>query len=44
MQQVRSSIGSRRWRTRREAHREALERALAADVVVSSGGVSVGPH
>jgi molybdopterin molybdotransferase len=25
-------------------HREALERALAADVVVSSGGVSVGPH
>ena len=27
-----------------EAHRAALERALAADVVVSSGGVSVGPH
>jgi molybdopterin molybdotransferase len=27
-----------------EAHRKALERALAADVVVSSGGVSVGPH
>jgi len=26
------------------AHRAALERALAADVVVSSGGVSVGPH
>ena len=26
------------------AHRDALERALAADVVVSSGGVSVGPH
>jgi molybdopterin molybdotransferase len=26
------------------AHREALERALAADVVVTSGGVSVGPH
>jgi molybdopterin molybdotransferase len=26
------------------AHREALERALAADVVVSTGGVSVGPH
>jgi molybdopterin molybdotransferase len=25
-------------------HRAALERALAADVVVSSGGVSVGPH
>jgi molybdopterin molybdotransferase len=25
-------------------HRNALERALAADVVVSSGGVSVGPH
>jgi molybdopterin molybdotransferase len=27
-----------------EAHRDALERALGADVVVSSGGVSVGPH
>ncbi|HVM68661.1 MAG TPA: gephyrin-like molybdotransferase Glp [Gaiellaceae bacterium] len=26
------------------AHREALEHALAGDVVVSSGGVSVGPH
>jgi molybdopterin molybdotransferase len=26
------------------AHREALERGLAADVLVSSGGVSVGPH
>ena len=26
------------------AHREALERALDADVVVTSGGVSVGPH
>ena len=26
------------------AHREALGRALAADVVVTSGGVSVGPH
>jgi molybdopterin molybdotransferase len=26
------------------AHRGALERALDADVVVSSGGVSVGPH
>jgi molybdopterin molybdotransferase len=26
------------------AHRDALERALAADVVVTSGGVSVGPH
>ena len=26
------------------AHRAALERALEADVVVSSGGVSVGPH
>ena len=25
-------------------HREALEQALAADVVVTSGGVSVGPH
>ena len=25
-------------------HREALERALEADVVVTSGGVSVGPH
>jgi molybdopterin molybdotransferase len=27
-----------------ESHREALERGLAADVLVSSGGVSVGPH
>lgn len=27
-----------------DAHRGALERALQADVVVSSGGVSVGPH
>ncbi len=27
-----------------EAHREALERALEHDVVISSGGVSVGPH
>jgi molybdopterin molybdotransferase len=27
-----------------EAHRVALEHALAADVVVTSGGVSVGPH
>jgi molybdopterin molybdotransferase len=26
------------------AHRAALERALEADVVVTSGGVSVGPH
>ena len=26
------------------AHREALERGLAADILVSSGGVSVGPH
>jgi molybdopterin molybdotransferase len=26
------------------AHRDALEHALAADVVVTSGGVSVGPH
>jgi molybdopterin molybdotransferase len=26
------------------AHREALEQGLAADVLVSSGGVSVGPH
>jgi molybdopterin molybdotransferase len=26
------------------AHRRALERALEADVVVTSGGVSVGPH
>ena len=26
------------------AHRDALERALAADVVVTSGGVSMGPH
>src|SRR5205085_8988730 len=26
------------------AHRYALERALEADVVVTSGGVSVGPH
>jgi molybdopterin molybdotransferase len=27
-----------------EAHREALARALEHDVVISSGGVSVGPH
>ena len=27
-----------------ESHRRALERGLAADVLVSSGGVSVGPH
>jgi molybdopterin molybdotransferase len=27
-----------------DAHRDALARALDADVVVSSGGVSVGPH
>lgn len=27
-----------------QAHREALERALSADVVVTSGGVSMGPH
>ncbi len=27
-----------------ESHRRALEHALAADVVVTSGGVSVGPH
>jgi molybdopterin molybdotransferase len=27
-----------------DAHRDALEQALAADVVVTSGGVSVGPH
>ena len=26
------------------AHRQALERGLAADVLVTSGGVSVGPH
>ena len=27
-----------------DAHRRALQRALAGDVVVTSGGVSVGPH
>jgi molybdopterin molybdotransferase len=27
-----------------DAHRRSLERALEADVVVTSGGVSVGPH
>ncbi|HSI97732.1 MAG TPA: molybdopterin molybdotransferase MoeA, partial [Gaiellaceae bacterium] len=27
-----------------EAHRSAIERGLAADVLVTSGGVSVGPH
>jgi len=27
-----------------DAHRRALERALEADVLVTSGGVSVGPH
>ena len=28
----------------REAHREAIERGLAADVLLTTGGVSVGPH
>lgn len=28
----------------RDAHREALSRGLQADVLVTSGGVSVGPH
>ena len=28
----------------REAHREAIEQALEHDVVISAGGVSVGPH
>lgn len=27
-----------------EAHRDALERGLAADVLITTGGVSVGPH
>ena len=27
-----------------DAHREALKRGLAADVLVTSGGVSMGPH
>jgi molybdopterin molybdotransferase len=27
-----------------DAHRDALERGLAADVLVTTGGVSVGPH
>jgi molybdopterin molybdotransferase len=27
-----------------QAHRDALERGLAADILVTSGGVSVGPH
>jgi molybdopterin molybdotransferase len=27
-----------------EAHREAIERGLAADVFITTGGVSVGPH
>jgi len=27
-----------------DSHRQALERGLAADVLVTSGGVSVGPH
>jgi molybdopterin molybdotransferase len=27
-----------------DAHRDALERGLAADVLVTSGGVSMGPH
>ena len=35
---------SRRSRDDEDAHREAIARALEADVVVSSGGVSVGPH
>jgi molybdopterin molybdotransferase len=29
---------------REDAHRAALERGLAADVLVTSGGVSMGPH
>ena len=28
----------------REAHRAAIERGLACDVLITSGGVSVGPH
>jgi molybdopterin molybdotransferase len=28
----------------RKAHREAIERGLAADVLLTTGGVSVGPH
>jgi molybdopterin molybdotransferase len=28
----------------REAHRNAIERGLAADVLLTTGGVSVGPH
>jgi molybdopterin molybdotransferase len=31
-------------RDEEHAHREALERGLRADVLVTSGGVSVGPH
>jgi len=31
-------------RDEESAHREALERGLGADVLVTSGGVSVGPH
>ena len=31
-------------RDEEHAHREALERGLAADILVTSGGVSVGPH
>ena len=31
-------------RDEEDAHREALERGLMADVLVTSGGVSVGPH
>ena len=41
----RGRAARRRWRTSRALHRDALGRALAgADVVVTSGGVSVGPH
>ena len=39
-----SSNGWRSRRTRRTRMRLALDRALGADVVVTSGGVSVGPH
>ena len=35
---------SARSRTTTDAHRAALERGLAADVLVTSGGVSMGPH
>ena len=40
----RRSTGCRPWRTTPDATRAAVERGLAADVLVTSGGVSVGVY